>query len=172
MASLNVYRSEVNWLTNTYSCCVGVSGVWVRRFADKLVQQIGSHEYSLVPDWNVNSKNTTDLKNVSGFLQLRRISEFCGLCCYVGKPDPWSPYCNADPRIPQLVIQIPALWSLIPPHFLLLIPDLVQFEDRFLRLRLFGSFAFRWTRSHRQASTALSQPMSIASSPVSSFIGK
>ena len=41
--------------------------------------------------------NTTELKNVRRFLQLRRISEFCGLCCYVRKPDPWSPYSNADP---------------------------------------------------------------------------
>ena len=28
---------------------------------------------------------------------IRRISECWGLCCYVGQPDPWSPYSNADP---------------------------------------------------------------------------
>ena len=43
------------------------------------------------------SKNTTELKNVGRFLQLRCISECCGLRCYVGQPDPWSPYSNADP---------------------------------------------------------------------------
>ena len=29
---------------------------------------------------------------------IRRISECCGLCCYVGQPNPWSPYSNADPH--------------------------------------------------------------------------
>ena len=28
---------------------------------------------------------------------IRRIWECCGLCCYVGQPDPWSPYSYADP---------------------------------------------------------------------------
>ena len=32
----------------------------------------------------------------------------------------------------------------------------LQFEDRFLQLRLFGLFAFRWRKSHRQASIGLS----------------
>ena len=32
----------------------------------------------------------------------------------------------------------------------------MAFEDRFLQLRLFGLFAFGWTKSHRQAAIAVS----------------
>ena len=56
-------------------------------------------------------------------LQLRRISELCGLCCYVGKPDPWSLYSTTDPDPlacdPRSRRCDP--WS--HPIFLLLIPD-------------------------------------------------
>ena len=45
------------------------------------------------------SKNSTELKNVGRFVQLRAISECCGLCCSVGQSDLRSPYSNADPDL-------------------------------------------------------------------------
>ena len=57
-------------------------------------------------------------------LQLRLISELRGLCCYVGKPDPWSLYSTTDPDPmacdPSSRRCDP--WS-HPIFFLLLIPD-------------------------------------------------
>ena len=79
------------------------------------------------PKFSTGSKcqcKNTELKNVGRFLQLRRISECCGLCCYVGQLYHWSPYSNPVPRPvildPGVVIPDPTpyfavdLWSHIP----------------------------------------------------------
>ena len=54
---------------------------------NKLSQQVNKQRVSNVLK-RQHEINVFKLKNVGRFLQLRRISEFCGLCCYVGKPDP------------------------------------------------------------------------------------
>ena len=52
--------------------------------------------------------------NVGRLVQLRRFPEFCGLCCYIGKPVPCSPYNTidsdptaCDPRSRRCVIPDP-----------------------------------------------------------------
>ena len=62
--------------------------------------------------------------NVDRFVQLRRFPEICGLCCYIGKRVPWSPYntINPDPsaydprsqRCESWSHPIFCYWSLIP----------------------------------------------------------
>ena len=60
--------------------------------------------------------------NVGRFVQLRRFPEFCGLCCYIGKPVPWSPYNTIDrdptaydPRSRRCVIPHPTQFIAIDP---------------------------------------------------------
>ena len=56
-------------------------------------------------------------------LQLRLISELRGLCCYVGKPDPWSLYSTTDPDPMACDPSSRGCDSWSHPIFLLLIPD-------------------------------------------------
>ena len=56
-------------------------------------------------------------------LQLRLISELRGLCCYVGKPDPWSLYSTTDPDPMACDPSSRRCDSWSHPIFLLLIPD-------------------------------------------------
>ena len=56
-------------------------------------------------------------------LQLRLISELRGLCCYVGKPDPWSLYSTTDPDPMACDPSSRRCDSWSHPIFLPLIPD-------------------------------------------------
>ena len=96
-----------------------------------LIPIFSSKFWSLIPEWSkiwsliemLQQKYNWISKGCRSF-QLRRISELCGLCCYVWKPDPWTPYSATDPdpmacdsrsqRCDPWSHPIFCCWSLIP----------------------------------------------------------